>query len=324
MTGAVSTGDDGTVKPDILVLNRIYAPTVSALERDYRVHKLWLASDHGKLLREIGGRVRAVVTTSVTGFPREQFEEFPKLELIACFGIGHSAIDIAAATQRGVIVANTPDSISDSVADLALGLMIGVMRRICETDRFVRARKWTESLPPLGTDLSGKACGIVGFGKIGKAVADRVQVFGMSACYHGRRQKAGVGLDYYRDVEALARDSDCLVVTCPSTPETRGLIGGRVLKALGPTGYVINVARGPIVDEQALIAALKRQEIAGAALDVYWDEPNVPAELLEMDNVVLAPHIGSSTVEIREQRSAHLLENVSAFFAGRAVPHRLN
>src|SRR5690349_13214983 len=162
MSGAVKTGDDGIVKPEILVLNRIYAPTLAALERDYTVHKLWLTSDRGKLLREIGGRVRAVVTRSVAGLQCEQFGDLPKVELIACFGIGHSAIDIAGATQRRVIVANTPDSISYSVADLALGLMIGVMRRICETDRFVRARKWRESLPPLGTDLRGKTCGIVG------------------------------------------------------------------------------------------------------------------------------------------------------------------
>jgi hydroxypyruvate reductase len=311
-------------KPEILVLTRIYAPTLAALEHDYIVHKLWTAPDRDALLRDVGRKVRAVVTTSLTGFKRAQFEALPNLELIACFGIGHVAIDLAGAKKRGITVTNTPDSIAESVADLGVGLIIAIMRRICETDRFVRAGKWRASLPPLGRELAGKTCGIVGLGKIGRCVAKRVEACGMSVCYYGPREKHDTGYTYCADVEALAKRSDCLIITCASTPETRNLIDARVLEALGVQGYLINVARGAILDESALIAALKEGHIAGAALDVFWDEPNVPAELMAMDNVVLVPHIGSSTLEIREQRGAHLLANLTAHFSGHPVPNSLD
>src|SRR5215217_5576105 len=164
--------DEGTseevTKPEILVLTRIYAPTLAALEQDYIVHKLWTAPDRDALLRDVGREVRAVVTTSLTGFKRAQFEALPNLELIACFGIGHVAIDLAGAKERGITVTNTPDSIAESVADLGTGLIIAIMRRICETDRFIRAGKWRASLPPLGRELGRKTCGIVGLGKIGR------------------------------------------------------------------------------------------------------------------------------------------------------------
>jgi lactate dehydrogenase-like 2-hydroxyacid dehydrogenase len=311
------------VKPEILVLTLIYAPTLAALEREYIVHKLWTAADRDGLLREVGRNVRAVVTTSLIGFKRAQFEALPKLELIACFGIGRGAIDLAAAKERGITVTNTPDSIADSVADLGLGLIIAVMRRICETDRFIRAGKWRASLPLLGRDLAGKTCGIVGLGKIGRCIAKCVGACGMSVCYYGPREKHDIGYTYYSDVEALAKRSDFLVVTCASTAETRNLIDGRVLEALGAQGYLINVARGAIVDGGALISALKNGHIAGAALDVFWDEPNVPSELIAMDHVVIVPHIGSSTLEIREQRGAHLLTNLTAHFSGHPVPNSL-
>jgi lactate dehydrogenase-like 2-hydroxyacid dehydrogenase len=311
-------------KPAILVLTRIYAPTLAALEEEYTVHNLWTAVDRDAFLREVGSKIRAVVTTSLTGFQRSQFEALPKLELIACFGIGHGAIDLTAAKERGVTVTNTPDSIAESVADLGMGLIIAVMRRICETDRFVRAGKWRKSLPPLGRELSGKTCGIVGLGKIGRGIARRAEAFGMSVCYYGPREKQGVSYAYYADLEALAKRSDCLVVTCPATPRTRNIIGAHILEALGPEGSLINVARGAIVDENALIAALKNGGIAGAGLDVFWDEPNVPPELLEMEQVVLVPHIGSSTLEIRERRGAHLLANLNSHFSGEPVANPLH
>jgi lactate dehydrogenase-like 2-hydroxyacid dehydrogenase len=309
-------------KPEILVLTRIYAPTLAALEQEYTVHKLWSAVDPNALLQRIAN-VRAAVTTSLTGFKHEQFETLPNLEILACFGIGHGAIDLSAAREHGVTVTNTPDSIAESVADLGTGLIIAVMRRICETDRFVRAGNWRKSLPPLGRDLSGKTCGIVGLGKIGLCIAKRVQAFGMSVCYYGPREKNRLGYAYYADVEALAKHSDCLVVTCALTAQTRNLIDARVLRALGSKGYLVNVARGAIVDEEALIAALKREHIAGAGLDVFWNEPDVPSELIQMEQVVLVPHIGSSTLEIREQRGAHLLANLRAHFSGKPVPNPL-
>ncbi|MGZ5177863.1 MAG: 2-hydroxyacid dehydrogenase [Burkholderiales bacterium] len=310
-------------KTEILVLTRIYAPTLAALEQEYTVHKLWAAADPNALLQKIAPNIRGVVTTSLTGFRHEQFAALPNLEILACFGIGHGAIDLSAARDHGVTVTNTPDSIAESVADLGAGLIIAVMRRICETDRFVRAGNWRKSLPPLGRELTGKTCGIVGLGKIGLCIAKRVQAFGMSVCYYGPREKNGVGYPYYADVEALAKHSDCLVVTCPLTDQTRNLVDVRILRALGSNGYLINVARGPIVDEEALITALTTGEIAGAGLDVFWNEPDVPSELIEMKQVVMVPHIGSSTQEIREQRGAHLLANLRAHFSGNPVPNPL-
>jgi lactate dehydrogenase-like 2-hydroxyacid dehydrogenase len=218
-----------------------------------------------------------------------------------------------------VVVTNTPDSITGDVADLALGLIVAVMRRISEADRFVRAGNWEAGLFTPGTGLGSKTCGILGLGAIGAAVAKRAEAFGMQVRYHGPRAKPGVAWPYHADLESLARASDCLVVACPATPGTRHLVDERILDALGPGGFLVNIARGSIVDEPALVAALRERRIAGAGLDVFQDEPRVPAELLGMDSVVLTPHIGSTTREVREYRGAKLLANLRAHFSGRPV-----
>jgi hydroxypyruvate reductase len=307
------------MKPEILVLAPIYAPTLAELEREFTVHKLWTARDPDAYLKDVSVSVRAMVTTGLKGFTAHDVAALPKLEIIGCFGVGDDALDLAAARERGVVVVNTPGRTAESVADLAVGLIIAVMRRICENDRFVRAGRWPAGPPPLGRELHGKSCGIVGLGGIGRGVAKRVAVFGMSVCYHGPRRKGDAGYPYYADLETMARESDCLVVTCPATPQTRGMVNARILDALGPEGFLINVARGSIVDERALIAALKSGRIAGAGLDVFQDEPRVPAELTAMESVVLVPHIGSSTLEIREERGAKLLASLRAHFAGGTV-----
>jgi lactate dehydrogenase-like 2-hydroxyacid dehydrogenase len=197
------------------------------------------------------------------------------------------------------------------------------MRRICEADRFVRAGTWSAGAFPMSADLRGKTCGIIGYGGIGSAVAKRVAAFGMSVGYFGPRAKPGVAHPYYADLLKMAQASDCLIVTCPETPATRKAVDARILDALGAQGYLVNVARGAIVDEAALIQALKDGRIAGAGLEVFWDEPRVPPALLAMEQVVMAPHIGSSTREIREHRGATLLANLHAHFAGEAVGMRL-
>ena len=311
------------MKPEVLVLTRIHGPTLAALKQAYTVHTLSSAPNPKAALRTLGRNARAVVTTSLVGLTRDQIEALPRLELAACMGIGHRRIDLAAARARGVVVTNTPTPIDHAVADLGIGLMIAVMRHICETDRFVRAGNWVHGLPPLGSDLAGKVCGIVGLGAIGSAIASRARAFGMTVCYCGPREKARAPYRYYSDIETLAAAADCLVVTCAATDATRNLVDMRVLEALGARGYLVNVARGAIVDETALVRALQKRLIAGAGLDVHWDEPNVPQGLLDLDNVVLVPHIGSSTVEIREQRGAHVLASLDAHFAGRAVPNRV-
>jgi len=311
------------MRPELLVANPIYPPTLAALEREYTVHKLWLAQDQDAFLAQVSGRVRGVVTVGSVGLTAELIESLPKLEIVGCFGTPHGTVDIAAAKSRGVVVTNTPDSITEAVADLAIGLMIALMRKICETDRFVRAGKWAKGLPPMGTDLRGKTCGIVGLGAIGRGIARRAEALDMTVCYHGRRKKPDVNYTFYPDLTELARQSDCLMVACWLTPETRGLINSRILEALGTDGFLVNIARGPVVDEKALIAALKIGGIAGAALDVYWDEPHVPAALMALENVVLVPHIGSSTREVRDARGEKLIANLRAHFSGKPVPNPL-
>jgi len=309
------------MKPEILVLVPIYAPTLAQLEREYTVHKLWTAPDAGVYLKERCAGVRGVVTTGLAGCGREVVDALPRLEIITSFGSPRRNLAFEAAAQRGIVVTHTPDSITDTVADLAVGLLIAVMRRICESDRYVRAGKWPDGPFPPGRDLSGKTCGIVGLGKIGRSVASRLEVFGMSVCYQGPSRKANATWPYHADLEAIARESDCLVVTCALTEQTRGMIDARILEALGPDGYLVNVARGAIVDERALVSALKNRKIAGAGLDVFWNEPRAPAELMTLDNAVLLPHIGSTTLEIREERGRKVLANLGACFAGRVVPN---
>ena len=307
------------MKPEILVVTPIYAPTLAALEREFTVHKLWHASDLKAFLEAVAPNVRGVVTTGIAGVGRQHIDALPRLEIIGCIGNPRGTVDLATARARAIAVTNTPDSIAASVADLAVGLLIAVARRLCECDRFVRAGKWADAAPPAGRDLGGKTCGIIGLGSIGANIARRAEAFGMAVCYHGPREKRDVPYRYYADLAAMARNCDCLMVTCPATDATRNLVDARILDALGPDGLIVNVARGSIVEESALIAALKEKRIAGAGLDVYRDEPRVSAELVGFDNVVLTPHIGSTTREIREERGAKLIANLRAHFSGHAV-----
>ncbi|MCC7487246.1 MAG: 2-hydroxyacid dehydrogenase [Burkholderiales bacterium] len=311
------------MKPGILVVARIFPPTLAELERDYAVHNYWEAADKDALVKKVACNVRGLVTTGLMGCDRARMEALPGLEIIASFGTPNGTVDLAAARERGIIVANTPDRIQELVAELAIGLAIAVMRRVCETDRFVRAGRWAAESPPMGTGLLGKTCGIVAMGRIGRGTARRAEAFGMSVCWHGPRPKDDVPYPYYPDLAEMARRSDCLIVTCPHLPETTGLVSARVLEALGPKGFLVNVARGPVVDERALVAALKERRIAGAGLDVYWDEPRVPAALLPFENVVMTPHLGSATLDVREERGRKLLANLKAHFSGRPVPYPL-
>jgi lactate dehydrogenase-like 2-hydroxyacid dehydrogenase len=309
------------MKPELLLMRAIYAPAIAALEREFAVHKLWTVPEPDAYIGKACGNVRAAVTTTTVGFSRGDFEALPRLEILGCFGPYYELVDLAAAKERGVSVTHTPDSTAEPVADLAMGMIVAVMRRLCEADRFVRAGKWPAGVFDAGREVRGKTCGIVGLGRIGREIAKRAEAFGMTVCYHGPRMKDGVAYPYFADLESMARDSDVLAVTCRLTPATRGLVDARILGALGADGFLVNVARGAIVDEQALIAALAGKRIAGAALDVFRDEPRVPAALLEMDNVVLAPHIGTATREIRDERTRKLLADLRAHFAGRPLIH---
>jgi hydroxypyruvate reductase len=309
------------VKPEILLLVPIYAPTMAALERDYTVHKLWTEPDPDRYLKEKCANVRGIVTGGLQGCPAEVIQVLPKLEIVASFGSPRRNLAFDAAAQRGVVVTDTPDAIVENTADIALGLVIMVMRRMGEGDRYVRAGKWAEAPFPPGRDIAGKTCGIVGLGKVGRAVARRVEVLGMKVIYYGRSPKADVAWPHHSDLLALARQSDCLVVSVGLNDATRGIIDAKVIGALRPDSFLVNIGRGPLVDQQALITALQERKIAGAGLDVFWNEPEVPEALTLMENVVLTPHIGSSTLEIREERGRKVLANLAAKFAGKPVPH---
>lgn len=310
-------------KPEILLTMPIYPPVQAELDREFTVHRLWTASDPGRFLRGTCADVKAVVTVGAAGVRPGIVEALPRLELIACFGTPNARVEFAGAAERGLPITNTPDDILGIVAELAAGMTVTLMRAIVRNDRFLRSGRWPSDAPYAGNTLIGKTCGIVGLGGIGREVAARLVAFGMKISYQGPRRKPDVSYDYFEDVRALAHASDCLVITCPSTLETRGLIDSRVLEALGPEGYLVNVARGPIVDERALIAALNEKRIAGAALDVFWNEPHVPEALLDMENVVLLPHTGSTTREIREERGRKLMANLRAHFAGQSLPYVL-
>jgi hydroxypyruvate reductase len=310
-------------KPELLLVKPIYMPALAELERDFTVRKLWTEADPASYMAQHCGNVRAALTRTPIGFTRGEFEALPKLEIIACFGPTYELIDLSAAKERGVVVTHTPDSTAEPVADLAMGMIVAVMRRLCEADRFVRSGAWPDAVFDTGRDVHGKTLGIVGFGKIGQQIAKRAAGFDLSVCYHGPRRKDGVAYPYFDDLESMARVVDCLVVACPLTPQSRNLVDARVLRALGPEGFLVNVARGAVVDEDALITALIDKRIAGAALDVFRDEPHVPAALRQMDNVMLAPHIGTSTSEVRERRSRMLLGDLRAYFAGERLRHQV-
>lgn len=311
------------MKQPVLVLFPIFAPTLATLENLYTVHKLWLAPDRDAFLQEVAPHIRAVVTSGLGGCDAATMQALPKLEIIACFGSSRLSLDVEAAKARRILCTSTPDAITESVADLALGLMIDVMRRIAVSDRFIRAGRWEKELARPGNEVRSKRCGIVGFGRIGQGVAKRALAFDMAVSYFGPRKK-DVSFTYYSDLAAMARAVDVLVVCCPLTPQTRDLVDAKVIEALGHgkgEGFLVNVARGPVVNEAALISALQEKRLAGAGLDVFWDEPHVPPALMAMDNVVLAPHIGSSTQEVRVERGRKVLANLEAHFAGQSVPY---
>ena len=287
-----------------------------ALDDAYLVHKLWLAPDRAAMLAEVAPRVRAIATTAGFGAKRDLIDALPKVEIVACFGVGVDAIDTAYCKQRGIPVTNTPDVLTEDVADTALALTLATLRRLPQGDRFIREGKWGKSNFPLADTLGGKIMGIFGMGRIGQATAKRAEACGMRVIYSGPRAKPDLPQPYLPSLRALAEACDVLMITSPGGAETAKQVNAEILQALGPKGYVVNVARGSIIDEPALIAALQNGTIAGAGLDVFADEPNVPEALWTMDNVVLQPHIGSATQQTRDAMGALTVRNLAAHFAG--------
>jgi lactate dehydrogenase-like 2-hydroxyacid dehydrogenase len=302
-------------KADVLVWGPVHAALTQNLERDFTVHNRWEIKDIDAWAAEHGAKIRGVVTSGVYGTDNALLDKLPNLQVVNSFGVGYDPIDTAYLAKRGIPLSNTPDVLNNAVAETALALMLAVSRRIGEAERFVRAGKWQNAKLPLGNSLNGKTCGIVGLGKIGKTIAKRAAAFDMEIAYYRRGQAyPDVSYTHYSDLIELAKASDYLILIVPGGADTQHMVNAEVLKALGPTSFLINVARGSVVDEKALVASLLESGIAGAGLDVFEDEPNVPAELLTLDNVVLTPHIGSGTHETRLAMADLVFANVSGFF----------
>jgi lactate dehydrogenase-like 2-hydroxyacid dehydrogenase len=304
----------------ILQMGRLPLPALEAeLAARYSVTCLADQPDPAAFLAARGAEFNAVVTTAAIGLKAEVIAALPHLQVVSSFGVGFDALDIDAAKARGIQVGFTPGVLNDCVADMAFALMLDVSRGIAASDRFVRRGEWPQARFALGTRVSGKRLGIVGMGRIGQAVAERASGFRMEVGYHNRRPAEGCALPYFSSLTALAQWADYLVLTVAGGAGTRHLVNRDVLQALGPTGYLINVARGSVVDESALIDALAEHRIAGAGLDVFDDEPRVPAALMALDNVVLTPHTASATHETRRAMADLVLKNLQAFYDTGAV-----
>ncbi len=263
------------------------------------------------------GAIRGLATKGKLRVDGALMDRLPKLEIISNFGVGYDTVDAAAAAARGIIVTNTPDVLNEEVADLALGLLLATVRNLPQADRFVRAGKWTAGAFPLSATLRDRTVGIVGMGRIGKAIAKRIEAFGLPIVYHTRRPQADVPFTHYPDLLAMAKAVDTLVLILPGGAATRNLINAEVLAALGPRGILINVARGTVVDEPALLKALQDKTILAAGLDVFVDEPRVPEAFFGLENVVLLPHVGSATHHTRNAMGQLVVDNLVSWFAGK-------
>lgn len=306
-------------RPEILLIGPLLPQTMAGLEASYRVHRYDLAPDRDALLDRLAPRVRAIATRGDYALPASVMRRLPHVELIASSGTGYDGIDVDAAKSLGIAVTNSPGPVAECVADMAIGLMIAVIRRVVVQDRYVRANGWLKAPMPLTERVWGKRLGILGYGRIGKAVARRAEGFRMTIAYHGRRRQPDVPYPWRATPVELARACDILVVATPGRAETRGLVSREVIDALGPSGVLINVSRGSVVDEPCLVDALVGGRLAGAGLDVFADEPRVPEALFALDNVVLQPHAGSGTLETRVAMGQMLLDNLAAFYAGKPL-----
>lgn len=316
---AITMSDTGAKKPPVLVVWPNRPKAMAELDAAYRLVNLWQAVDPEAMIDSEGAEIRAIVSTGERGVSAALIDRLPRLEIVACFGVGYDGIDVGACKARGIRVTNTPDVLSRDVADMGLGLILMTLRRMAEADRFVRRGDWRHGSHPLGTCLAGKKLGIVGLGRIGLELAKRARAVDMTPAYHNRSQRTDVDLPYFATPVDLARWADVLVLACPGGAATRHLANAEVLDALGPEGWLINIARGSVVDEAALVDALEMGRIKGAGLDVFADEPRVPEALLAMENVVLQPHNASATEETRDAMAGLVVANLAAHFAGKEL-----
>ena len=301
--------------PELLLVG----PSRPVFERGFAgfaVHRL-PATDRDAWLSSIT-HVRAMAVTAMEQVDDALFARLPRLEIIASFGVGYDHVEVRAAAHRGIIVTNTPDVLTEEVADTTLGLLLCTVRELPQAERYLRAGKWLKRPYPLSpATLRNRTVGLVGMGRIGMAIARRLEAFGMTIVYHSRQPRPELSYRYFSSLIEMAGAVDTLIVIVPGGPSTRNMIDAKVLEALGPNGILINIARGSVVDEPALIAALEERKIFAAGLDVFADEPHVPAELIAMENVVLLPHVGSASVFTREKMDQLVVDNILAWAAGK-------
>jgi lactate dehydrogenase-like 2-hydroxyacid dehydrogenase len=306
-------------KTDVLLIGPPKPVIVNGLAGPFNLIKLSDAKDPEKLFAETAPRVRAIAVSGTEQRVNGAFmTRFPKLEIVSSFGVGYDHVDAGWAGKHGITVTNTPDVLTEEVADTALGLLLCSVREFPQAERYVRAGKWAQKGYPLSkATLRNRTVGMVGLGRIGQAIARRLEAMQVPVVYHSRRPAAGVSYRHYPKLIDMARDVDVLMVITPGGAETKNLINAEVLAALGPDGILINMARGSVVDEAALIKALQDKTILSAGLDVYAREPEVPAELIAMDHVVLFPHLGSASVATREKMDQLVVDNLLAWAAGK-------
>ncbi|MGQ7791194.1 2-hydroxyacid dehydrogenase [Faunimonas sp. B44] len=312
---------EASIRPAILITKPLDADCVSALEARFEVHSLVGDAEPEAVLAAHGGEVRGIAGGKVAG---ALMRRLPRLEIIANSGVGVDTNDLETAKELGIVITNTPDVLNDAVAELTVALMLGLARALPRADRFVRDGAWERGDFPLGSELRGKTVGIVGLGRIGKEIAARLAAMKMDVRYFGRHEQTGQPYRYHGNLVAMAADSDWLVVIAPANASTDGLVGREAMQALGPEGRLVNVARGSLVDQPAMIELLRSGELGGAALDVVDGEPRVPEVLLSLPNVVVSPHMGSRTLEARRDMGRLVVANLVAHFDGRRPPNRVH
>jgi lactate dehydrogenase-like 2-hydroxyacid dehydrogenase len=304
------------MKPEILLIEPMMPQVEARLDAAYQVHRLFAEPDKAALLARVGAGVRAIVTGGGSGASNDLVDGLPALEIIAINGIGTDAVDLEHARARGIRVTTTPDVLTDDVADTAIGLLLAVVRRICVNDRFVREGRWLTGGAKLGRTASGGRLGILGLGRVGRAIARRAEGFSMTIAYSDLAEVKAVAYPFHAALVDLAAAVDFLVVSAAGGAGSRGIVNAAVVDALGPQGVLVNVARGSVVDQPALVSALQQGRLGGAGLDVFAHEPTVPPELWTMENVVLSPHQASATVQTRLAMADLVLRNVEAKLAG--------
>ncbi|MGC1467444.1 MAG: 2-hydroxyacid dehydrogenase [Pseudolabrys sp.] len=306
-------------KPDVLLVGARKPVLMKGFEGKVTLHHWLDVADKAAFVKEMGGKIKAIaVAYTANKIDGNFLQQFPKVEQVSSFGVGYDHIDAKWAGAHGITVTNTPGVLDEEVADTAIGLLLCTIREFPQADRYVRAGKWAEKGYPLAkATLRDRTVGIVGLGRIGKAIARRLDAFGTPIVYHSRNPQAGVSYKYYPKLVDMARDVDTLMVIVPGGASTQNMINKEVLEALGPNGILINMARGSVVDEPALIEALKGGKIYSAGLDVFVKEPHVPNELIDMEHVVLFPHLGSSTEVTRAAMDQLVVDNILAWAGGK-------